>query len=61
MKCYGIRLLALLIVFSLLVPSLEFPLPVYGAQAESFIRIEEGKLDEALIEESLVSEEFLSQ
>ena len=61
MKRYGIRLLALLIVFSLLVPSLEFPLPVYGAQAESFIRIEEGKLDETLIEESLVSEEYLSQ
>lgn len=61
MKRYGIRLLALLIVFSLLVPSLEFPFPVYGVQAESFIRIEEGKLYETLIEETLISEELLSQ
>lgn len=61
MKRYGIRLLALLIVASLFIPTLEIPFPVYSVLAESFIRIEEGKMEEALIEESLVSEELLSQ
>ena len=61
MKRYGIKLLTLLIIISLLMTTLEFPSLVYGTQAESFIRIEEGKLDEALIEESIISEELLSQ